>query len=186
MVGDNHVEQISARNVQLEGGGRVTYHGLDGLKVDGLRAAIINHIGKGKAPSTIIVHIGMNDFFRTTSSATRFRINETLSDIRTLFPETRIIWSDILPRYFYKEEDKPGAGKRVNFSLNHFAHSMCRRIPNMRHIRHRNIKANDGSLFAWDSVYLSDKGRDLLLANWASGLEYLNANPDELGYIPSD
>lgn len=54
-------------------------------------------------------------------------------------------------------------------------------------IMHSNFRNNDRSLFIafyWEALHLSEKGKELLLKNWADGLVYLNENPQELGYTP--
>ena len=186
VLGDSMVRRVSARKVQLAGGGNTVYCGEGGAGIGRLRDMVLRHLSRRRNPTTLIIHLGTNDIFFNSLSAIRYRIEENVRCVRKLLPQTRLIWSDILPRAFYLKESQQskGAGKRCTINLNEYAHKLCTRIPNMRYIKHRNFSQSDRTLFYWDSVHLSDKGHQRLLDNWSNGLVFLNANPNAWGYCP--
>ena len=186
VLGDSMVRRVAARKVQLVGGGHTVYCGEGGSQIGKLREMTLRHLSRRRNPTTLIIHLGTNDLFVNSLNAIRYRIEENIRCVRKLLPQTRLIWSDILPRPFYLRESpqSKGAGKRCTINLNEYAHKLCTKIPNMRYITHRNFSYSDHTLFYWDSVHLSNKGHERLLDNWSKGLVFLNSNPNVLGYCP--
>jgi lysophospholipase L1-like esterase len=176
---------VSGRNVQLAGGGEVTWRGHGGARIGGLRSMLNFCLNRKRYPTTIVIHLGSNDIFNDTTANIRGRVEENLKMVRQLFPQTRIIWSDIIFRAFYMGEESKKAGRRCATNINRFARKVCLSIPNTYFICHSHVfKPSNQSLYAYDGVHLSEKGKELLLANWAGGLSYLNRNPTANAYPP--
>ena len=55
----------------------------------------------GPTPSIIIVHLGTNDLVAVDEFSMRQRIALSMDRCLMQFPNTLLIWSDILPRVFY-------------------------------------------------------------------------------------
>jgi lysophospholipase L1-like esterase len=185
VIGDSMVGRLSGRGVQLRGGGRVLWRGVGGARLSGLCYMLSSYLRRRQAPTTIVIHVGTNDLFHDMLSGVRANVVEVLSAVRKLFPDSRIIWSDILYRAFYLNEASPRAGKRSTNNINKYAHQVCRRLPNTCFIKHSHIFANtDHTLFVYDGVHLSYKGKQFLLDNWAQALLFFNAVPGAKGFPP--
>ena len=182
VIGDSIVKRLAARRVQLKGGGQVTWSGFPGGHLHELRGFLSGVLHKRRFPTTIIIHLGTNDIFHVKSAIIRSQVEENLVSLRHMYPNTRLIWSDILPRTFYLHEERPGAGKRATISVNNHAHAVCRRLDNTYFIRHSHVFAPSDHTLYVDVVHLSGKGKDQLLNNWANGLCYFNNNPGEKGF----
>jgi lysophospholipase L1-like esterase len=185
IIGDSLVGRVSGRNIQLAGGGEVTWRGHGGARIGGLRSMLNFCLKRKRFPTTIVIHLGSNDIFHDSTTNIRGRVEENLNMVRQLFPQTRIIWSDIIFRAFYMGEESKSAGRRCATNINRFAHKVCVSIPNTYFIMHSHVfRSYDQALYAYDGVHLSDEGKELLLANWAGGLSYLNRNPRASSFPP--
>ena len=184
IIGDSLVGRVSGPKYQLRGGGHVMWSGEGGLKLGGLLDRLSRFLKSQRRPSTFIIHVGTNDLFdkNSTTTDTRAKVEEVLSSLRRLCPDSRIIWSDILPRAFYWKANKQSAGKKCVSNINRFAHSICTKSPNMHFIRHSLVlNEKDHSLYMYDCVHLSPAGKQILLDNWANALVFFNSYPSEVG-----
>ena len=188
IVGDSLIGQAGSTNAQLAGGGAVTWKGVGGSRFFGLISRVLRyHSLLGNTwPTTIILHVGTCELFRSNLGDIRKRLRETLLGIRELSPRVRLIWSDILPRQFYEEEFEEGCGKRSTITLNKYAHQVVRKeLTNACFIRHSHIfnPLND-ALFSADGLHLSDDGKVALQRSLSDGLVFFNANPGSVSYPP--
>ena len=106
IVGDSFVARAGKNEPQLAGGGSVFWKGVGGLRIAGLDNRMRSYLYRWRVPypSTIVLHVGCNDLFRSNLGDIRSRIKENLLAIRNTLPQTTIIWSDVLPRHAYFEE----------------------------------------------------------------------------------
>jgi hypothetical protein len=142
-------------------------------------------LAKDVTPTTIIFHLGTNDIFRSTLGEIRARIESNLKSVRILLPQTRIIWSDILPRQAYKGETKTGAGKRCTKDLNKKAHEVCDELGNCHYIKSAHVfNPDDDILFYKDKTHLSDFGNVVFRTHLANALGFFNRFPNIKGYPP--
>ena len=184
IIGDSMVGRVSGPKHQLRGGGHVMWSGEGGLRLGGLLDRVSRFLKSQRRPSTFLTHVGTNDLFNQdcNSSGVRSKVEEVLTSLR-LYPGSRIIWSDILPRAFYWTANKQSAGKRCVASIKRHAHKVCTSLPDMHYIRHSLVfDHNDHSLYVYDFVHLSPKGKQILLNNWANALEYFNNYPSEVEF----
>ena len=182
------VGRVSALNLQIKGGGSVSWQGSESVQLDGMCDLLVKSLQECQAPTTVLLHFGMNDLFETTSWAICRLIKESLSFIRYLLPNTRIIWSDILPRAYYYKEENVGVAYRLLARVNRHAHTACCGLTNTYFVKHRhNFYTGDPSfrsLFIWDGTHLSPKGEECLVQNWSDALCFFNEHPAEKGFPP--
>ena len=188
IIGDSLIGQAGSTNAQLAGGGEVTWKGVGGSRFFGLVKRLLRYqsLLGNSWPTTIILHVGTCELFRNKLGDIRRRLRETLLGFRELCPQSRIIWSDILPRRFYEEEFEEGCGKRSTITLNKYAHQVIRKeLTNSCYIRHSHIfNPAKVALFAPDGLHLSDEGKVALQKNLSEGLVFFNANPGADCYPP--
>lgn len=178
IIGDSIVRWAGLTKVQLEGGGEVYWNGISGARLAGVDNRLRNYLAVRPVPSTIILHLGTNDIFTEPSWRIRARLAENVSSIRELLPNTRLIWSDIIPRLFYYGETTPGAGKRVTRNINGYARGVCAAVGNAHTISHSSALApSQYRLFRRDGLHLSDEGLSVFRANLSSALIFFNQNP---------
>ena len=82
----------------------VGHPGLSFTQVDGICRALKNY-GGNNHPRYLVVHAGGNDFGWLNARALRQLMMKTMSNLMSLFPNTCIVWSNILPRlqWWYSE-----------------------------------------------------------------------------------
>jgi hypothetical protein len=125
---------------------------------------------KSPPPSFIIIQLGSNDLGLTKSWQLFTDIECDLLRLRTLLPDVRIIWSDMLQRrYWHNATDGKAmerVRKRVNFLVRNLVLSFGGCV-----IHHCNIRAREINLFRCDGTHLSNLGIDIYLNNIQGALE---------------
>ena len=97
IMGDSFITHAGKFQEQLRGGGTVSWKGLGGARIAGLGNKLHFHLRRFPYPTTLIIHLGCNDIFKSHLGDIRSRIKLDLKTIRNILPNTRIIWSDVLP-----------------------------------------------------------------------------------------
>jgi len=121
-------------------------------------------------PAMILIHLGSNDIGSIKTFNLIENIETDILRLKLLFPNCRIIWSELLMRRYWHNAKKgtalEKARKRVNCAIKNFVLSEghCE-------IRHPNIRAGEKTLFRHDGVHLTDIGNDIFLNNIQAGLE---------------
>ena len=186
VIGDSIVFQAGETDVQLPGGGFTLWKGTPGQKIAGFRNKINRFLRNNPFPTTVILHVGTCYILKDTTTNIRGRVEENLKVIRNLLPDTRIIWSDILPRQFYQNEATPKAGKKCTININKEAHKICRSLGNAHVIKtSRVFNPKNSALFKFDGLHLSPHGNECFRKLLGDALVYFNLNPGAISYPPS-
>ena len=104
VIGDSIVARAGKNNIQLRGAGVVIWQGVGGAKCAGLVNRLTRILQREPFPTTVILHLGTNDIFKSSTWEINKRVRENLEGIRRLLPNTRMIWSDIIIRLEYADE----------------------------------------------------------------------------------
>ncbi len=189
VFGDSLIKHAGETNSQLHGGGMVTWKGLSGGRLAGVGNRLGRYLYRNPAPTTVIVHLGSNDILAKDANLglTRSRIIEALTAIKNLLPNARVIWSDILLRCQYRNEYKPGAGKRSTRDLNKFARKVCNGIDGARVIKHSHIinpLDPQPGIYYEDGIHLGDVGKLFFRQNLSNALVFFDAHPDAFHFPP--
>jgi hypothetical protein len=156
----------------------VCWLGRRGARVGGLAGRVGRQLRGVAVPSTIILHIGTNDVFSSSTYDIRGTIAENIWGIRRLLPNTRIIWSDILPRLFYYGEVRKGAGSRVARFYNTEARGVIYAMDNACSICHSGVLSpSNYGLFRPDGLHLSAEGLVVYIAILSEALMYFDSHP---------
>ncbi len=177
---------------QLPGGGTVLWYGLGGARLVNFHARLRRLLIRNRIeyPTTVILHLGSNDILKSPMRETRGLAEEALKILRNLLPDSRIVWSDILPRLAYSEEQIPNAGKAVTININKHAHRVCRNLlgGNAHYIRHSRVfnprfRNIDNPLWRYDGVHLTPHGNLLFRQAISNALEHFNSSPIDEEYV---
>lgn len=185
IIGDSIIRDAGESDEQIKGGGRVLWKGIGGTKHVNLADRLRIYTQVYGTPTTVVLHVGTCDIFRSKIGNIRDRVKKTFMSIRRLLPGARLIWSDILPRRNYRNEFKPGCGKRTTRTLNKAAHKVIREdITNAHYIRNSHLfNPKNISLFR-DDIHLSEAGSVVLRKIISDGLVFFNNNPGAVCFPP--
>ncbi len=151
-------------------GFRVLWKGQRGMKWDSLVPLLRHKLTRNPPPAWLLIHLGSNDITDQQIGQLIKTLDADFAQIRSLFPNTQVIWSDILQRISWRgfEHDPVTERKRQRFNR----HGR-RTVLNMggRAICHGEISVKDRGLFRPDGVHLSDIGNDIFLNDLQGGVE---------------
>lgn len=158
-------------NLGLQNSGVIIrWFGQRGMLWSDLNAKISKLKEQYPPPGMIIIQLGSNDLCTEKSVELIHNIERDILRMMILFPDTKIIWSDILMRRYWhsacngKAIEK--ARLRVNCATNKFIVEHGQII-----IHHPNIRAKEKNLYRFDGTHLSDIGNDIYLNNMQGAIE---------------
>lgn len=186
ILGDSIAYWAGTTNQQLRGGGEVLWLGRRGANLSRIMGIIRRNLRRQPFPTTIIIHVGTNDIFDSSTLQLRARIPELVRSVRHILPRTRIIWSDVLDRLFYYGEAQPGAGRRVGNFINSQAHRAIYELGRNAHfISYRGtLDASTPAFYRRDGVHLNDAGNIMFRMVLAEGLVFFNTHPGSTEFPP--
>ncbi|KAJ8320209.1 hypothetical protein KUTeg_001796 [Tegillarca granosa] len=164
------------RHLRLEQQGvHINWMGKRGMKWHNVLTTVSKNIRNFPVPRIWILHVGGNDLIDYTTSMLCAKIEYDISILAQWLPNTIIIWSDILPRLYWRGSLNIKAiekkRKRVNRSGRRSAFLVGGRV-----IHHQDITYDCPSLFRADKVHLTDVGNALFLNNLQNKLELCASN----------
>jgi lysophospholipase L1-like esterase len=140
------------------------WDGRRGMVWSQLNAACERMATANKHPRWLIIHLGGNDLASTPLKTLIQKIQKDVMSYSKFFPQTCIIWSDILPRATYRGAISNAKVEKSRKSLNNSMKLYMPRI-NGAIIQHRNIQWDAHHLYRKDGVHLNDAGNDVMLGN---------------------
>ena len=146
-------------NLNLQAGLQTKWQGRRGMRWFQFKS-MIQWISLHRTPKVIVIHLGGNDVIRTKFQKMRRIMKRDFKRLFALFPNTLILWSEILPRLEWKYS-RPNSNikatdkKRKRF--NTLGRQMLRGHKNGRIIKH-DITTDCPGLFRPDGCHLSDIG----------------------------
>lgn len=148
------------------------------MKWSELSATVSRAREKYPLPAMIVIHLGSNDIGLRPCSDIIDDIKTDTLRFKLLFPNTRVIWSELLMRRYWHSATKSGTRlekvrKRINTAIKNFYLT-----EGLAEIRHPNIRASEIDLYRFDGVHLTDLGNDVLLNNFEGALETFLSSPD--------
>ena len=118
----------------------------------------------GPTPSIIIVHLGTNDLLAVNEFSMRQPIALSMDRCLMQFPNTLLIWSDILPRVFYFGARSQLSLERKRRAVNRWARSQGRRR-GVGIMHHPQFRWTETVLYRYDAVHLSPLGNRVFVDN---------------------
>lgn len=151
----------------------VKWHGKRGMVWSDLQCQLQWISIQSRCPRMIIIHLAGNDIVHTKrGKMTRMMVRD-FKFLFTTFPDTLIIWSEILPRLKWKfakpdSTDTALGNKRKRFNL--LGKQAVRGNLNGRFIKH-DVTLDCPGLFGRDGCHLSDVGNDLFCNSLQGAIE---------------
>ena len=173
IVGDSIV-YWAGRQAELEGEpamglvASVTWEGRRGLQLRYVPDVVRSLLRRDNTlnPAYILLHAGTNDIGRAQKHELRKLVQDTFQRVHELLPQTRIVWSEILPRRAYRgfsREEQPKI-ERVRLSMNKLARAVCRRTGDVT-VGHPSIRHEKEYLYRNDGIHLSETGIQVFLGS---------------------
>eukprot|EP00063_Salmo_salar_P034718 XP_014009553.1 PREDICTED: uncharacterized protein LOC106576728 isoform X2 [Salmo salar] len=126
---------------------------------------------KWPKPDVVILHLGGNDLGTQSPEALMSSVKKDLTSMRSIFPQCRLVWSDILPRMSWRQTEDSEAVDNVRAAINRRAHAIIAELGGTA-LTHENITCcSDAGLYRPDGVHLSGKGIDTFNLNLQDFLE---------------
>lgn len=133
------------------------------------------------APSFVVIHMGTNDLTTLSTLGFKFTLAEILAECQFLLPHSVIVWSDILPRHFYRGAWSQSSMEVKRKAVNSTARAMVL-ASGGKVIRHDNIQWYTRCLFRSDLVHLDVLGQHFFTDNLGAALRYFSRYPLEQIY----
>ncbi|XP_029463894.1 uncharacterized protein LOC115094935 [Rhinatrema bivittatum] len=128
-----------------------------GLHSDELIPALLRQAEVQPWPDALVIHLGSNDFEQIPGIRLIKCMKKDFIFINSVYPNTKIIWSDIIPNRRRRHEKCLDRSRRkVNKQISDFVRSL-----GGIQIRHEFFSAECASLYNDDGIQLSDIGNDL-------------------------
>ena len=114
------------------------------------------------SPDIIILHCGGNDIGNIKSYVLRNQLFSVLQFLSRNFPQTRIVWSQILPRLRYRNEGNHLALEKVRKRINSYMAALVIRAGGF-YIKYPEIDEKNAGFFKTDNVHLNQLGNQVFL-----------------------
>ena len=111
-------------------------------------------------PDVLLLQLGGNDLPRMDCRTLRWLIHNNLWTLGACLPDTILVWSHLLQRFFWRGARSPAAVERARKRVNGLAVQTVRALGGWD-IPHPGITIQSASLFRRDGVHLSPEGNDL-------------------------
>ena len=133
----------------------------------------IQWIGLHATPKIILIHLGGNDVVFTKMQKMKRIMQRDFNHLFRLFPQTLIVWSEILPRLKWKYAPPTSPWKcwdRKRLRFNQLGRQLVSVHPNGRVLKH-DVTVDCPGLFATDGCHMSPVGNALFCNSLQGGIE---------------
>lgn len=121
-------------------------------------------------PHILVLHCGGNDIGFGKSIALRKNIINTLKRLSKKLPETKIVWSQILPRFKWRPKIESDVLNKVRVRVNREAANYI--IANKGgYVKYPEISVENKGFFKEDGVHLTQLGNDIILFRLQEALQ---------------
>lgn len=149
------------------------WQGYGGLKIRQLtrKAATLKKVGPH--PHAIVIHLGGNDIGEITAGTLCLMAVERIKALQRMFPTTRLIFSQVLPRLRWRHSSNAKAMNKCRRNLNR----VCSKAVIEQkggYIKHPDIVGSATELFrSEDGVHLSSLGNAIFLNSLQGGIQHI-------------
>lgn len=121
-------------------------------------------------PDILIIHLGGNDVGKSSTLDLIFLIKHDLQHIHLIFPGTRIIFSEIIPRLVWLSFSENRSLEKIRRRVNH---SIAKFMPTLSGLsyRHTELEGGFSGLYRQDGIHLSDIGLDIFNMDFQNMIE---------------
>lgn len=166
-----HARQATREGIHLDlarYGVNIWWQGKCGMKWHQVLPTIKFLLTIEEPPHILVIHCGGNDI--GANPRLRADIKQVLGKIRSLLPETMIVWSQILPRLHWRGEISHKAVDNIRKRVNSSVATYLLQAGWGAYIKYPEIAESNPDLFV-DGVHLSDWGNTFFLHSLQQGLQ---------------
>ncbi|KAL0964328.1 hypothetical protein UPYG_G00322310 [Umbra pygmaea] len=150
---------------------RVWWKGTQGMTWAQLLPQLDQLKMKWPSPDVVILHLGGNDLGAHSPDDFLAAVKKDLTSMKSIFPKCLLVWSDILPRSFWRHTENSEDVDKVRAAINKRIHTIMAELGGTA-LTHDNISCGlEGGLYRPDGVHLSGKGIDTFNLNLQDFLE---------------
>ncbi|KAK3573727.1 hypothetical protein QTP86_032085 [Hemibagrus guttatus] len=150
---------------------RIWWKGVQGMTWQQLLPQLLQLKDNWPKPDLILIHLGGNDLGKMTPETFVLAVKKDLISLKSIFPECRLVWSDILPRKSWRHSNDSTAVNNMRQAINKTIHGVMAELGGSS-LTHDNIMPKlDCGLYRPDGVHLSGKGIDTFNLNMQDFLE---------------
>lgn len=160
-------------NLDLRGAD-VWWQGYGGLGLAELLKKINILVKVGDTPSFIILHCGGNDIGKIPCKQIRKLLQDVFQLCAKVLPNTKILWSEVLPRSNWRYSTDGKAMERARKRLNSYAGKLAIDMGG-GYLRHPILCSDWGRFECPDGVHLSDEGNVVFLKQIRNGINQFRA-----------
>ncbi|KAJ7316068.1 hypothetical protein JRQ81_002230 [Phrynocephalus forsythii] len=142
----------------------VYWRGVQGMKWEQLLPLLHEIYHLRFSPSLIIIHVGEDDLLPGNSTSFLMAMKNDLGVLRRAFINTFIIWSSLLPKQVWGENQKPEEMEKLRKDINSKMISRCKQV-GVQFMPHTSITSDKTGLFLPSLNDLSDAGADHFIAD---------------------
>ncbi|XP_040181606.1 uncharacterized protein LOC120936645 [Rana temporaria] len=139
---------------------KIFWKGIRGLRWDNLCHHISNLSHSLPYPDILIIHLGGNDIGKYSTLDLIFKIKRDLQHIHLSFPSTKIIFSEMIPRFLWLSFPENRSLEKIRRRVNHSIEKFMP-ILNSFSYRHTELEGGFSGLYRSDGIHLSDIGLDI-------------------------
>ncbi|XP_054845443.1 uncharacterized protein LOC129336312 [Eublepharis macularius] len=157
------------RHLGLEDCLRIHWMGVRGMLWDSLLPLLVRQARRLGPPDALVIQLGENDLGKREGPDLQRAMCSDLVKLQGLFPQTALIWSDLLQRQVWRGARCP---KKVDGIRQRVARALRRHVEETggRFVAHWDISYRIAPLFSPDGVHLSSWGQDIWLQDLRDGL----------------
>lgn len=152
--------------------GTVQWYGEGGMKWSDLLFKLKWLLKSNSPAEYLVIHCSGNDLGYKNLHVLRYRIRLTVLAIHRMLPNTKLIWSQVLPRQQWRKSNNVKAMNRAAQRINSFAASLIGSLWGF-YIKYPEIKWYEEGLFSDDKVHLSFLGNCIFVHHIQAALQYL-------------
>ncbi len=171
-----HTIKVLDRNIGLGTYNiRVNWMGLRGLKWIDLKTIFYSELETKAPPAVTIAHLGANDLVNVRARKLSRIIMEDIEELARYCPRCVFIWSDLLPRLFWKGAKSVTKIELKRKRINREGRQACLKMGG-RFIKHT-VDHNTPNLFWEDGIHMNELGNDIFLHEIQGALEqFMSSN----------
>ena len=152
----------------------IQWHGIGGLTVNGMGQYIDSLIARQGRPDILIIHCGGNDIGTVSIRKLRVKFNMFIKYLFDVFPDTLIVWSQILPRLYWRHMLSSIAAEQTRQRLNNYVSARVLQQGGA-FIKYPELQKYSCKLYEVDGVHLSRVGYGIFIST-IQGALYLFIN----------
>ncbi|KAM4051241.1 uncharacterized protein ACNLHF_022280 [Anomaloglossus baeobatrachus] len=177
VVGHSYIDLAAKRAMNRPGGKNlgfknveVNWRGIRGLRWQQVFPEMVDISRTAMGPLVLVIHAGGNDLVKRSTVELLTVMKTDMERFTYLFPDTVLVWSEIVPRAVWHGAINAKAIERsrrkINARMAKFLRGTCGIV-----VRHHQLEGDNSTFLRSDGVHLTDIGQDILLSGIQHGVD---------------